>query len=93
MPYSFPLRSLTKRQRQLIQDYADDVEGRISGKAEESSTQTESSNGEGSSSKNGSSTEEQTDGTASFIPLSSSSSSMEDGWISRVWRRIRGLTG
>ncbi|KAI6005138.1 DnaJ protein [Pisolithus orientalis] len=78
-------RSLSKRQREILQQYADDVEGRSN---TSSSTTADKGNPDGRSSYN---TNASTDnGTASFphSPLSS-----EDGWLSRVRKRIRELTG
>lgn len=82
-------RSLTARQREILQQYADDVEGRSTtlrdtaaqDKFDAGSTASRSKNVEGGSADNG---------RDSFtFPAASS----EDGWLSRAWKRIRGLTG
>ncbi|KAJ3718351.1 hypothetical protein C8R42DRAFT_585952 [Lentinula raphanica] len=70
-------RSLTDKQRKLLQEYADDVEGR-----------TPSSN-EPSKSKKESSKDVENNGTASFDYPSASSG----GWGSRVIKRLRRLIG
>ncbi|KAF9452545.1 hypothetical protein P691DRAFT_756287 [Macrolepiota fuliginosa MF-IS2] len=76
-------RSLTKRQRELLQAYADDVEGRSSITPDVSSKH-KSSPETTKTSHNG----ESDNGTASFTH-----SSPFGGWMSRKWQRIRELTG
>jgi len=72
------LRSLTKRQRQLLQAYADNVEGRLE--------ETPQSSPEEQVSK---SNDRETDnGTGSFTPPSPSG-----GRVSRTWNKIRELIG
>ncbi|KAI0067749.1 DnaJ protein [Artomyces pyxidatus] len=86
-------RSLTKRQREILQAYADDVEGRSTGPSNNSPHDSPGkSDTSGSSSRSSESTTsvDHDNGTASFT--SRSSHSTGDGWLSRVWRRIRELT-
>lgn len=84
-------RTLTKHQREILQQYADDVEGRTT-KTEKTS---ETSDSEKTSSGSDSNQESRsgTNGTVSFSSPFSSTSSLEGGWISRTWRRLRGLIG
>jgi len=72
------VRSLTDRQREILQEYADDVEGKKSesGKAEAFSTD---STHAPLSADNGT--------------ISSDSPPPDDNWLSRVRRKIRELTG
>ncbi|KAK7468640.1 mdj1 protein precursor [Stygiomarasmius scandens] len=72
-------RSLTKRQRQLLQEYADDVEGR----APRTSSSTDSSG------KSEMKEDSNNNGTASFTH----SEPTGGGFISRTWRSLRKLTG
>ncbi|KIK05572.1 hypothetical protein K443DRAFT_675129 [Laccaria amethystina LaAM-08-1] len=73
-------RSLSKRQRELLQAYADDTEGRAPSKtSRENSGQSEPQK----------SPENDDNGTESFLP----SSSWSSGWMSRAWQKIRGLIG
>ncbi|OCH96677.1 hypothetical protein OBBRIDRAFT_809139 [Obba rivulosa] len=80
-------RSLTKRQREILQQYADEVEGRTS------TTSTSSDRGSGSSpaaeSPDSKKSESHENGTAH----STSFSAFPAGWVSRTWDRIRGLIG
>jgi molecular chaperone DnaJ len=70
-------RSLTNRQRELLQAYADDVEGKNPhAKSEASSSQKQKP-------------PNNDNGTDSFIKYSPPSG----GWISRTWKNIRGLVG
>ncbi|KAL4068287.1 hypothetical protein V8B97DRAFT_2024887 [Scleroderma yunnanense] len=81
-------RSLTKRQRDILQQYVEDVEGRSS--ASPSSTRDSNAN-KGNPDNRGSEDSAFTNnGTASFTYSPPSS---EDGWLSHMWKRIRGLTG
>jgi molecular chaperone DnaJ len=73
-------RSLTERQRSILQQYADDVEGRSGGSA--SATQLPSGDG-----KTKTSTAFHDNGTTSFVQPSSSG-----GWT-RIFEKIRGLIG
>jgi molecular chaperone DnaJ len=75
-------RSLTKRQRDLLQQYADDVEGRAHSPPAKGPQTTKSDEAEETSSHN-------QNGTENFTPHSPSSG----GWMSRIWKNIRGLTG
>ncbi|KIM67051.1 hypothetical protein SCLCIDRAFT_1210523 [Scleroderma citrinum Foug A] len=84
----FP-RSLTTRQREILQQYADDVEGRsnASPSSSRNSTAEKGNNPDNRGSQDAASTD---NGTASFTYSPPSS---EDGWLSRSWKRIRELTG
>ncbi|KLO20500.1 hypothetical protein SCHPADRAFT_912087 [Schizopora paradoxa] len=81
-------RSLTKRQRELLQLYADDVEGRIS----PSNAQGDSKHGSKrvAEGQGGEEPVSDTNGTDSFT---NSSSSSKEGWTSRAWRKFRTHTG
>lgn len=71
-------RSLTKRQRSLIQEYADDLEGRTrvpNTTANPTETQAPPKNDD--------------NGTESFTYTPTPSG----GWVSRTWQNIRGLIG
>ncbi|ETW87554.1 molecular chaperone, DnaJ superfamily, partial [Heterobasidion irregulare TC 32-1] len=82
-------RSLSPRQRDILQQYADDVEGRSPGPTKNAS---DDSNAPPSSSSRPSKTSIHDDnGRDPFTPPLSHS--IGDGWLSRVWRRIRELTG
>ncbi|KAE9410734.1 hypothetical protein BT96DRAFT_952658 [Gymnopus androsaceus JB14] len=70
-------RSLSDKQRKLLQEYADDVEGRPSS-SDNSSSQKQSSKGD-----------DDDNGTASFAYPSSTSG----GWVSRAAKTIRRLIG
>ncbi|KAI0662554.1 hypothetical protein C8Q70DRAFT_908800 [Cubamyces menziesii] len=78
-------RALTPRQRELLQQYADDVEGRTSTSTRSSTTSTDgaSSAGDGSQSRSDSST----NGT------DSPSSSSPDTWVSRTLNGLKRLIG
>ncbi|KAI6133281.1 DnaJ protein [Pisolithus croceorrhizus] len=82
-------RSLSKRQREILQQYADDVEGRsnTSTTTAGNSSADKGNPDDRSSYKTNASTD---NGTASF---SHSPPSSEDGWLPRAWKRIRELTG
>ncbi|KZV77582.1 hypothetical protein PENSPDRAFT_679130 [Peniophora sp. CONT] len=71
-------RSLTSRQREILQLYADDVEGRASGPAQSPASDTAPA------------ADTEVNGTRSSHPASSQSSG--DGWLSRALRKIRELT-
>lgn len=83
-------RSVTRRQREILQLYVDDVEGRNPGPSP-STSRTDSVKSDDSPKANGEAdTPLDDNGTASFAypsPLP------EDGWISRATKRIRGLIG
>lgn len=82
-------RSLSKRQREILQQYADDIEGRSN--TSSSTTGNLSADKGNPDDRSSSSTNASTDnGMASF---SHSPPSSEDGWLPRVWKRIRELTG
>ncbi|KAI0374455.1 hypothetical protein BV20DRAFT_936163 [Pilatotrama ljubarskyi] len=81
-------RSLTPRQREILQEYADDVEGRTSGSSRQepsskASTEGTSTSDDRSASQSGSTP----NGTAS------SSSSPPDSWVSRTLNGLRRLIG
>lgn len=89
------IRSLTKRQRELLQAYADDVEGRLSkpnsfssgpgepaGHASKSSGEVHS---EASSANDSDGTHTFTD--ASYWPKRG------EGWVSSAWQRLRRFVG
>ncbi|KAH7883835.1 hypothetical protein F5I97DRAFT_1896032 [Phlebopus sp. FC_14] len=86
-------RSLSRRQREILQQYADEVEGR-SNPSSSSSENPESTPQSAGSSPDKRAADDASmssdNGTASFTHSPPSS---EDGWISRVWKGIRGLTG
>lgn len=81
-------RSLSKRQRELLQLYADEVEGRIS------PSDAQGPSGHGSKRAAEAQGREEpvsdTNGTDSFT---NSSSSSEESWTSRAWRKFRTHTG
>ncbi|TFY65273.1 hypothetical protein EVG20_g5657 [Dentipellis fragilis] len=85
-------RSLSQRQREILQQYADDVEGRSPDQASKSSEDSSNDSVTGQSSAGNRSTKdsvESDNGTAfSTPPLSPSTS---DAWLSRAWRRIKAL--
>lgn len=86
-------RSLTPRQRDILQQYADDVEGRSSAASQaapESPTSNKRSDDTVSASNRNSADPINDNGTASFTYPSASP---EVGWISRLGQRIRGLIG
>ena len=80
---------MTARQREILQQYADEVEGRNTisrntaphDKVDVGSTGSRSKNVEDGSADNG---------RGSFTYAAASS---EDGWLSRAWKRKRRLTG
>ena len=91
-------RSLTKRQRELLQQYADDVEGRSGQQNGSGSGSPSSANRttERSGSPNQSQNEEkppanETNGTGNFTQPSASSEGGD--WMSRAMHRIRKLIG
>ncbi|TFK57495.1 hypothetical protein OE88DRAFT_1709735 [Heliocybe sulcata] len=85
-------RTLTKRQREILQQYADNVEGRTPSAYGATSQQSTSSTAPGDPPQAGEPKSATHDnGTASF--LHASPSSAEDGWMSRLWKKIRGLIG
>ncbi|KAI0322300.1 DnaJ protein [Amylostereum chailletii] len=83
-------RSLTARQRELLQQYADDVEGRSTGpsKKTRADAPAASTNGDSTSYREAEASVDHDHGTASFHPPSSQST--DDGWLSRAWRRLTG---
>ncbi|KAJ3576146.1 hypothetical protein NP233_g633 [Leucocoprinus birnbaumii] len=76
-------RSLTKRQRELLQAYADDVEGRAP----------KSSRDPSSTSKPGTSAPEAPEGETDNGTTSSPYPSPPSGWMSRTWQKVRKLIG
>ncbi|KAF9229582.1 hypothetical protein BS17DRAFT_688229 [Gyrodon lividus] len=91
-------RSLTGRQREILQQYADDVEGRNPSPAKTAAKTATNCHAnmpdsvlEGSSSQTAESAWRDIDNGRAYFPHSPPSS--EDGWLSRAWKGIRGLTG
>ncbi|KAF9243868.1 hypothetical protein BU15DRAFT_86300 [Melanogaster broomeanus] len=72
-------RSLTARQREILQQYADEAEGRSPSTAKQSGAHSR--------------TAKAADADNGRTSFSHSPPSSEDGWLSRVWKGIRGLTG
>lgn len=89
------VRSLTDRQREILQEYADDVEGRSVQKSPKETQEPPSDvdvNGPASStSSNPNASLEHENGTAEFSSTASPRSG--DSWLSRLGRKIRDLTG
>ena len=86
------IRSLTDRQREILQEYADDVEGRSAQKSSKETQEPPSSVDEkGSTFSTSSSSNASLDdnGTAEF----SSTPRTGESWLSRLGRKIRDLTG
>ncbi|KIJ68671.1 hypothetical protein HYDPIDRAFT_106908 [Hydnomerulius pinastri MD-312] len=88
-------RSLTKRQREILQQYADDIEGRSSPSSKlAADSRVNDKPDSGSDSARSQTAEDASmstnNGTTSFTHSPPSS---EDGWLSRAWKGIRGLTG
>ncbi|KAF8559338.1 hypothetical protein OG21DRAFT_1561684 [Imleria badia] len=82
-------RSLTARQREILQEYADDVEGRNTASRNTAAQDKDGVGSTASGSKkvdNGGSD----NGRGHFTYPAAS---REDGWLFRAWKRIRGLTG
>jgi molecular chaperone DnaJ len=81
------VRSLTKRQRDILQLYVDDLEGRTTEETPSAPT-----GGEAASNGDQEAKEKTADdnGTGSFTRASPSP---EGGWMSRALHRIRGLIG
>jgi molecular chaperone DnaJ len=90
-----PVRSLTDRQREILQEYADDVEGRSAQKSPKETQEPPSSvDVNGSTFSTGSNPKASLDhdnGTAEFS--STTSRRTGDSWLSRLGRKIRDLTG
>ncbi|KAI0275112.1 DnaJ protein [Gloeopeniophorella convolvens] len=85
-------RSLTDRQRQILQEYADDVEGRTAEKAtKEPQERTNDPDANSSTSSDSKTPLNHDNGAASFH--SSGSRSSGDGWLSRMRKKVRELTG
>lgn len=85
-------RSLTKRQREILEQYADDVEGRSNSPRHDPVPPTGASTSAQSSIPDAKDTSLMGDnnGTTSFSHPSPAS---VGGWVSRTWNRIRRLTG
>lgn len=90
----FPCRSLSSRQRELLQQFADDVEGRVSNTSPQepppkASTEGTAPSGErpASESRPASDSESTPNGTASSSP------SPPDSWVSRTLNGLRRLIG
>ncbi|KAF8527904.1 DnaJ protein [Hysterangium stoloniferum] len=81
-------RSLTARQRQLIEQYADDVEGRTpeSGRQERTAEEKNAVDEETKDTK-GTGESKDSHGTSPFHPPASSS----NDWLSRAWNRMKKL--
>lgn len=80
-------RSLTPRQRELLQQYADEAEGRPSTRSGSQDPGTS----EGSSSTSRQSTI--SDGKNGTISFSSPDHSPSEGRMSRIWQKFRELIG
>ncbi|PSR80749.1 hypothetical protein PHLCEN_2v6665 [Hermanssonia centrifuga] len=78
-------RSLTKRQREILQQYADDVEGRSSSPSQNSKASSDASASEEKPFK----VNENGTGFSPFATPSTPGS----GWVSRAWYRIKELIG
>lgn len=74
------VRSLTQRQQQLLQDYADDVEGKTSSTIENGGSRTSNEETKKDKSDN--------NGTASFGFLETSPTG---GWVSNAWSKLKTL--
>ncbi|KAG1757301.1 hypothetical protein EDB19DRAFT_1656712 [Suillus lakei] len=85
-------RSLTKRQREILEQYADDIEGRSNSPRQDPVPPAGTSGSAQSSKGDAKDTNSMGDnnGTTSFTHPSPAS---VGGWVSRTWNRIRGLTG
>lgn len=86
-------RSLTKRQREILEQYADDVEGRSKRSPKQDSVPPAGASDSAQSIKQDekdTSLMGDNNGTTSFSHPSPAS---VGGWVSRTWNRIRGLTG
>jgi molecular chaperone DnaJ len=88
------IRSLTKRQREILQLYVDDLEGRTTVQSQPSpaspSPEPISDESRSNNEESQKDTAPHDNGTASFthpLPLP------ESGWMSRALNRIRGLIG
>ncbi|KAG7450240.1 DnaJ protein [Guyanagaster necrorhizus] len=78
-------RSLSKRQRQLLQEYVDDVEGRPTSK---------DSKGSNKASQSSSSSQAQgTGGHDNGMPSFTHQSPSQGGLVFRAWQKLRGLIG
>lgn len=86
-------RSLTKRQRELLQAYADDVEGRKA-KLDSSTTTSEPPDRASDSVKetNDQDSAFKSNGTGAFTNIPPTSSD-EEGWVFRTWQKFRRLIG
>src|SRR5216683_4482650 len=82
------LRSLTDRQREILQEYADDVDGRSTKKARSGSAEADDS--AFSTNSNSHAPLNHANGTTHFS--SSAPHEPGDNWLSRVRRKIRELT-
>ncbi|KAH8120584.1 DnaJ protein [Phellopilus nigrolimitatus] len=92
-------RTLTKRQRELLQAYADDVEGRSSKSYSPSSSTDGPSNVSERGSDHAEKACDQSTTSASdangkdALPNTPSSPDREEGWISLAWQKFRRLVG
>jgi len=86
-------RSLTERQRAILQEYADDVEGRPSSRAK---AKGESSSSSPSASQPAAPGEQPSSSGKYFPPLSAIASPYPAGsgdWLSSAWHRVKELIG
>lgn len=80
---------MTARQREILQQYADDVEGRSTASL---NTAAHDKSDVGSAAPGSKDVEDGgTDNGRGYFTYPAASP--EDGWLSRAWKRIRGLTG
>ncbi|KAI9572726.1 hypothetical protein HD554DRAFT_2285000, partial [Boletus coccyginus] len=82
-------RSLTARQREILQQFADDVEGRNTPSRNTAAHDKDDVGSTASGSKN--MEDRGADNGRGYFAYPAASP--EDGWLSRAWKRIRGLTG
>jgi len=77
------------RQREILQQFADDVEGR---NTPPRNTAAHDKDGVGSTASGSQNMEDRgADNGRGYFAYTAASP--EDGWLSRAWKRIRGLTG
>ncbi|KAF9821799.1 hypothetical protein IEO21_00229 [Rhodonia placenta] len=81
-------RTLTDRQRQILQQYADEVEGKTSASSNASNATT-SDTSASSSGRDSTASANSANGTDFFAHASAP----PGGWASRAWNRIKGLIG
>ncbi|KAL5535226.1 MDJ1 [Sanghuangporus sanghuang] len=89
-------RSLTKRQRELLQAYADDVEGRTSKSGSSSFSRPSESHKNATKSSGGSASEKTSSDDSNGMHAFSDTTNWrgrEEGWASSAWRKLKELTG